>query len=72
MEFLIFKTDIQTMPKLDAIKRVFNNHFGELRWNVDMEDVDNVLRVESNGDLREMEIISLVQSQGVHCEELLD
>jgi hypothetical protein len=72
MEFLIFKTDIQTVDKLHVVKRLFNNHLGALRWNVDMEDIDNVLRIESHENLQETEIITLVQSQGLCCEELID
>lgn len=72
MGFLIFKTDIQTVAKLHVVKRLFNNHFGPLRWNVDMDDVDNVLRIEAHENLQETEIIALVQSQGLRCEELLD
>ena len=70
MKFLIFKTDIKTVSKLQTIKNLFTEHFHELTWNIDTEDIDNVLRIETNGNLAESEIITLVQSQGLVCEEL--
>ena len=40
-----------------------------LRWNIDRQDVDHVLRVEAV-NMGTREIISIIQEAGHFCEEL--
>lgn len=70
-EILVFKTGLRykkdialLRPLLDADHRIYE-------WNVDMEDVDRVLRIASN-DIEADEVIELVSRAGFACEELPD
>lgn len=72
MEILIFRTDIKTRKKVKAVQPIFNRHPDILKWSVDTEDIDNVLRVETQSRLREHDIIGLTRSCGFHCEILMD
>ena len=72
MNLLIFRTDIKTKKKLKAIKPLFNNHPVITDWSIDLEDIDNVLRIQVQGDLEEEDIIHLVRMSGFYCEVLDD
>ena len=71
MEVLVFKTDLKNFvharklyPLLKAIK-------GILKWNVDWEDNDRILRLETvNISPRYVETV--LQQAGVSCRELED
>lgn len=69
---LIFKTDIKTQEKVKRIKPHLNNHIDIKTWSIDMEDIDNVLRVEASNNLKEKHIINLITTLGFYCDELTD
>ncbi|WP_299115976.1 hypothetical protein [uncultured Winogradskyella sp.] len=66
----IFKTKIKTKIELKSIKALLNSNSSILNWSIDLEDVDKVLRVESQKNLSEKDIINLIKSGGFYCEEL--
>ena len=66
---LLFKTDIKTMENEARLQPILSNCKDIIQWNVDMEDVDCVLRIVS-GTLSHEEVIALVTSQGHFCSEL--
>jgi len=68
----ILRTNIKTKKKVKEIKPVLNNHPFILSWTVDLEDIDNVLRIESMSDLYEKDVIGLVRKHGFYCESLPD
>lgn len=72
MEILVFRTDIKTKKKVKQIKPILELHQSISDWFIDTNDIDNVLRVESNSGLQEMEVIRLIQSTGFRCEVLPD
>ncbi len=72
MNLLIFRTDIKTKKKVKALTPLFNNHPVITDWSIDLEDIDNVLRIEVQGDLNEKDIIHLVKTYGFYCEALAD
>jgi hypothetical protein len=65
----IFVTNIQTSREYECIKPVLDLHKGIEEWNIDMEDVDRVLRVTST-KMTDEEIIHLLSQFGVLCREL--
>lgn len=71
MEVFVFKTNINGMHNIEKLKPYFNNREEILRWSVDMQDIDKVLRVEA-ASANPTEIINLVQTAGFECEELPD
>lgn len=72
MEILVFRTDIKTKKKVKQIKPILELHHSISDWFIDTNDIDNVLRVETNSGLQEMDVIRLIQSTGFRCEALPD
>ncbi|MBI3259158.1 MAG: hypothetical protein HYZ54_06770 [Ignavibacteriae bacterium] len=66
---LIFKTNIHSPIDMEAIAPHLDSpHI--IRWSVDREDIDRVLRIEATHDAS-TEIINTIQKAGYLCEELL-
>jgi len=70
MNLLIFRTDIKTKKRVKALRPLFNNHPSITNWSIDIADIDNVLRIEAQGDINEKDTIHLVKIYGFHCEVL--
>lgn len=71
MNVLVFRTDLYNRERIADISPVLESTDGICRWNVDMHDCDNVLRIEALA-LSPRAIESLVQQAGYFCEELPD
>ena len=66
----VFKTSISSKD-ITCIKGLMNDLMTiDDKWNVDLEDRDNILRVESS--IQPIEIIRNLQQAGFACEELED
>ena len=72
MKLLILKTDIESQEKVDMIRPLFYQNPIIYAWSVDLHDIDKVLRVEASDDLRQEDLIFLIQKYGFYCEELED
>ncbi|WP_420573698.1 hypothetical protein [Kordia sp.] len=72
MEILIFQTDIKSEEKIASIEPVFNNHDDILNWSIDLEDIDNVLRIEANSTLTEKAVIDIVKQHYFTIKTLTD
>ena len=72
MKILVFKTNIKTKKELSLVRPSLNRQSQILKWTVDNNDIDNVLRIETDGKLTEQEVIRLVKSSGLYCEALPD
>ena len=68
---LIFATSIESEQDVLRVAPFLNGDNAILRWNVDREDVDHILRIESDGRDAEY-FIRLVSAAGFACEELPD
>lgn len=67
----VFKTNITKQKLANEITRKLNEHFPDYKINFDLEDCDNILRVESLN--KEIEIIiQLIRSFGFVIEPLTD
>ncbi len=69
MEILVFKTNIKGKKQVNDIGRHFNDQPLISKWNVDLLDVDKVLRIETPGVPAPV-IEKLVKNAGYYCEEL--
>lgn len=69
MEVLVFKTNLRFKKQITAVTQHINNLQGITRWNVDLDDVDKVLRIESN-ELSPRSVEVTLQQAGYFCEEL--
>jgi hypothetical protein len=65
----IFKTNIQTEFDKLRIKNVLDASQKVLKWNIDMDDADRVLRIVSDS-LKPEQIISVLDYVGFECTEL--
>ena len=68
---LIFKTSVKDLKDIEGLKSALNNVPTMVRWNFDLEDIDNVLRVESIQDVS-TEIVHVLNDKGFECEDLDD
>jgi hypothetical protein len=69
MEVLVFKTNLQQADDVERVMSTMNDEQRILRWTVDREDCDKVLRVESDHILPD-EVAALIRQAGYSCEEL--
>ncbi len=66
---LIFKTNIRTAGDKMRIQHSLDASGSIQQWNIDLHDIDCVLRVVSD-TLTPEEIISMIQNRGFECTEL--
>lgn len=71
MYILIFKTNIDTATAHKEVALLLNAHQSVIDWSIDKEDIDKVLRIESQLN-NTGEIISTIKQAGFMCEELPD
>ncbi|WP_223033881.1 hypothetical protein [Hanstruepera marina] len=66
----IFKTNIQSRGDITVLQTLLDTNPEILKWSIDMEDIDKVLRIEAKKELGEIEIIEQVTSKGFYCDVL--
>ena len=71
MNILVFKTNIRHKKPVSALSRHMDNMKGVIRWNVDLDDIDNILRVEAR-DLSPRVVEHTLLQAGYVCKELED
>ena len=50
----VFKTSIDTKSKLELANTLLNELLPNAYWNFDLEDCDNILRIDSEAEINEM------------------
>lgn len=65
----VFKTSVQTDEEIGILKPKLNRLSQSIKWNFDLEDCDNILRVDSPDILPKM-IIDLLSKSNFECQEL--
>lgn len=70
MNLLIFRTDIETKEKVETVKPFLNNHSNIVKWSIDLEDIDKVLKVKFTEDLSEKDVIKEISTHGFNCDVL--
>lgn len=65
----VFRTNIKKPGQSKVLIKKLLKHYPESDVNIDLEDCDNVLRVEGN-DICPHKIIELVITDGYECEVL--
>lgn len=68
----ILRTDIKTKKKVKVIQLIFKQHSQIVSWSIDIEDIDNVLRIEHATSIKENDIISILKKSGFYSEPLKD
>ncbi|MDO5981781.1 hypothetical protein [Flavivirga spongiicola] len=72
MHLLIFETDIKSKKKIKSLKPLLNKHSDIIKWSIDLEDIDNVLRIEATTNITESDIIDMIRTHGFYIETLTD
>ncbi len=72
MSLLILKTNLKTRQEVETIQPLFNLHPAIVDWNIDTEDIDNVLRIKANRQITETDIIDLLRQYNIYSEQLND
>jgi hypothetical protein len=71
MNLHIFKTNIKLKKDVNKVKSFLAADESIIKWNVDRQDSDKILRIESSSD-NPNEIIKTIKHAGYDCEELQD
>lgn len=69
MEVLVFKTNVSRRIQVNKVKTLLETIPAINKWNFDLEDCDNILRIVAN-DLSPQEIEFVLQTAGIDCQEL--
>jgi hypothetical protein len=65
----VFKTSVKTEEDILKLKSKLDNLFEIIKWNFDLEDCDNILRVDISGTSSK-KIIKLLSEANFECQEL--
>jgi hypothetical protein len=68
----IFCTNIHSKEQLEILEPHLNTHCNIIRWSIDLEDIDAVLKVITTHHLEDLEIIQLLASKGYDCKVMTD
>ncbi len=67
----VFKTSVKTKRAVKQLKPYLDQLLQTANWNFDLQDCDNILRIDSSVEISET-IIKVLRENGFACEELLD
>lgn len=68
-DILIFRTSITTEQDIERIETLFAQYPCIYKWNVDLEDWEKVLRIESEG-ISTTEVIEALRTINIYALEL--
>ena len=71
IQVLIFQTNISQQKDVEKAGILLSSNSAIHDWNIDTDDKDNVLRVETNR-LSSEDVIALIEKIGFECQELQD
>jgi len=66
----VFKTSVFAEDDIELLKPTLEE-LPHTRWNFDLEDCDNILRIDAPTEISEI-VIKLLHDKGFDCEELTD
>ncbi|MEO6731883.1 MAG: copper chaperone [Ferruginibacter sp.] len=69
MEILVFKTNLTDAGRISDMEPSLDMHPNIFKWNVDLHDHDNILRIMAN-DIEPTEVENMLLNAGYYCEEL--
>lgn len=65
----VFKTNVQSNSQIKSLKPILDRLLEGCKWNFDLEDCDNILRIESKYDLVN-NVVNVLKNQNFECVEL--
>jgi hypothetical protein len=72
MSILVFKTNIVDAKHVKTVLPHMRQIDGIEKWNIDLHDVDKVLRVVADDDISPTYVELVVQRAGYYCTEMMD
>ncbi len=66
----VFKTNVSP-DDLETLQPLLGKHLPDSKWNFDLDDCDNIFRIDSQLQIAET-VIKLIQDNGYKFEELSD
>ena len=69
MDILVFKTNLEDKKHVNKARSYLKTLQGILKWNVDLHDIDKVLRIESE-HLSPHSVELALTEAGYFCKEL--
>ena len=64
MPIVILSTNLHSACRVDQVRASFNQHHKVIHWSVDIEDRDNVMRIEAQDGFAECDAIEMIQAVG--------
>lgn len=71
MEILVFRTGVENNEHIENIAPHLNSIKGIYKWSFDLEDSENILRIEAAG-ISPRSIEDTLAGMNYYCEELED
>jgi hypothetical protein len=68
---LVFKTNVSTYLEVEKIKPQLNKSFPNAKWNFDLQDCDNILRIDNLYEISDV-VMNLFKENNFECELLGD
>ncbi len=68
MNVYIFKTSLKKQ-NIKTIKPILDKAFPNVKWNIDFDDFDNILRIESEKNIS-ISVCTCLTNIGFECLEL--
>jgi hypothetical protein len=65
----VFKTSVKTKMQIKKLKPHIDKILPNAKWNFDLEDIDKILRIDSEENIV-LIIIDLLNIHSYSCEEL--
>lgn len=65
------KTSVKTRKAVKYLAPQLDKILSNAIWNFDLEDCDNILRIDSRPEISS-DVIKLLKYEGFECEELAD
>lgn len=69
MNVLVFKTSVERKSDIRKLKKCLDQLVLG-KWNFDLEDCDNILRVEYASKSLAAQVVAKLTARGYFCEEL--
>jgi hypothetical protein len=67
---LVYKTNINTLAQIKTVDTILSKQSEIKKWNIDIDDCDKVLRIETSKS--EMNnLIGSLKPHHIYCEELM-
>lgn len=66
----IFKTSVKTKMQIKKLKPYIDKRLPKAKWNFDLEDIDKILRIDSEENIV-LITIDLLNIHNYSCEEII-